>query len=695
MTFLNPLMLAALAAASIPLLLHLLNRRKGGTIEIPTLRFLTEMQTTRLRSIRIRRLLLLLLRLGVVIFTVLGFAGPVLSDASSGLLDPGSDPVVILLDDSWSMQAGEEGALRWERGIEVARELIGAMEQNRRYALIPLSSAGSALEVGLRRDRLAGEEMLDDLRPSYAPLRYRDGLAAAHRLLGSGRGDVVLISDLEENNLFDLDELTLRFSPETTLHVIEPVVEPRGGTNISIDTVRFLTQIPEPGKEFVLEATVRVDGERTTSAAEVTLWIDGRREESVAIDPKRSGQVVLLHGRPAGTGAIGAFLEVSGDDILQDNRYYFGLDLVDNIRVAVIAEAGEQSVLDKVIGLSGIFSPRSFSEARPPVFSDGQYATLLLVDPSDRMSQSEQIATYVKGGGGLVLFAGPRLEQSRTTGGLLDQLGVSAERSARASLSSDSIVVSRIERSHPLFEGVFDKDRSGRIDDLVVRRTLSARSGESLVTLASGEALVSDISFGEGRVIYIAVPPTSEWSTLERSSLFVPLIIRSLLYTAASGGIERVYRAGDVPRVRASRFGRSGDSGTLLSVRQPSGEVYSQELIASGENSTVALRPLEGSGLLEVSIAGQREALYGVNGDPTESRGGVASREALRSALLPLVESESRLLFESDASIAPDRSGIELWQIALLIAIACAIAELIVGRGTGENRAGDQESVLS
>ena len=61
MTFLNPFVLFGLAAAAVPLLLHLLNIRKLRTIEFSTLAFLKELQKNQMRKVKIRQWLLLIL----------------------------------------------------------------------------------------------------------------------------------------------------------------------------------------------------------------------------------------------------------------------------------------------------------------------------------------------------------------------------------------------------------------------------------------------------------------------------------------------------------------------------------------------------------------------------------------------------------------------------------------------------------
>ena len=73
MTFLNPFVLIGLAAASIPILLHLFNLRKLQKIEFSTLTFLKELQKTKIRRLKLRQLLLLFLRTMIVVLVVTAF----------------------------------------------------------------------------------------------------------------------------------------------------------------------------------------------------------------------------------------------------------------------------------------------------------------------------------------------------------------------------------------------------------------------------------------------------------------------------------------------------------------------------------------------------------------------------------------------------------------------------------------------
>ena len=76
MNFLNPFVLFGMLAAGIPLVLHLLNLRKLRTVEFSTLRFLEELQQTRVRNLKLQQILLLILRTLIIVFAVLAFARP-------------------------------------------------------------------------------------------------------------------------------------------------------------------------------------------------------------------------------------------------------------------------------------------------------------------------------------------------------------------------------------------------------------------------------------------------------------------------------------------------------------------------------------------------------------------------------------------------------------------------------------------
>src|SRR5439155_504560 len=75
-TFLHPLALVGLAAAAIPALLHLLERRVPPEAEFPPLRYLSEAERQNARRLKLRHLLLLILRTALIVLIVVAAARP-------------------------------------------------------------------------------------------------------------------------------------------------------------------------------------------------------------------------------------------------------------------------------------------------------------------------------------------------------------------------------------------------------------------------------------------------------------------------------------------------------------------------------------------------------------------------------------------------------------------------------------------
>lgn len=97
-----PWLLAGLAAVLLPILIHLLNRRRFEVVDWGAMRFLEISQKTR-RKVFIEDILLLLLRMLLVAVLVVGLAGPFLTRS---VTIPGSRPVrdlVLVVDGSASM----------------------------------------------------------------------------------------------------------------------------------------------------------------------------------------------------------------------------------------------------------------------------------------------------------------------------------------------------------------------------------------------------------------------------------------------------------------------------------------------------------------------------------------------------------------------------------------------------------------
>ncbi|MEC7922147.1 MAG: BatA domain-containing protein, partial [Planctomycetota bacterium] len=109
---------AALALASIPIIIHLLNRRKLLRMDWAAMEFLLAALKKTRRKLRLEHLLLLLLRTLMMILLGLFLARPMLSDTEYSWLAGAlkNEEKIFILDDSLSMSRQQAGGTAFGKG---------------------------------------------------------------------------------------------------------------------------------------------------------------------------------------------------------------------------------------------------------------------------------------------------------------------------------------------------------------------------------------------------------------------------------------------------------------------------------------------------------------------------------------------------------------------------------------------------
>ena len=177
--FLHPIYLFGLLAASLPILIHLLNRRKLNRVRFPAVRFIMLSQRRISRSYRLRHWLLLALRTLAVVFLALLLANPVFQTGAGLFAGGGQVSLVVLLDNSLSMSwSGDGNGFRHAK--EAARLLISSLQAGDRGVVMPTHLTGN------ESLRLKGEKevLLKEGRRSVPRARRAAGGAARQATSG-------------------------------------------------------------------------------------------------------------------------------------------------------------------------------------------------------------------------------------------------------------------------------------------------------------------------------------------------------------------------------------------------------------------------------------------------------------------------------------------------------------------------------
>ena len=137
MIFLNPAVLLGLLAASIPVIIHLLNLRKLKRIEFSTLSFLKELQKNKIRKIKIKQWLLLAMRVLIILFLVIAFARPTLEGvAIGGTTSAAKTTAVFILDNTFSMSVVDNNGSYLNQAKETIKNLVQHLQEGDEAVLL-------------------------------------------------------------------------------------------------------------------------------------------------------------------------------------------------------------------------------------------------------------------------------------------------------------------------------------------------------------------------------------------------------------------------------------------------------------------------------------------------------------------------------------------------------------------------------
>ena len=162
--FLNSLMLVGIAAAVVPLVLHLLSRARYKDIDWGGMMFLEGADTQRRQSARFTQILLLLLRSLVIALLALAMARPVVKGKWVGQESSGRVTAALVLDCSASMSFDENGRTRFQMAQAAARQIIRGLRPGDRVSLILMGVQRNAVDLEPTGDLRAVEAKIDEAK---------------------------------------------------------------------------------------------------------------------------------------------------------------------------------------------------------------------------------------------------------------------------------------------------------------------------------------------------------------------------------------------------------------------------------------------------------------------------------------------------------------------------------------------------
>ena len=521
LAFLNPWLLAGLL--SLPLIYWLLRTvpPRPKQVEFPPTRILVGIDN-REKTPAKTPWWLMLIRLLAAALVIFALAEPVLNPTRENALK-GSGPVVILIDNGWSAGA------HWSQHRTMAERMIDTAEaQGRPVVIAATAPLTKSFKLALQAPSEARSSLAALTPAPYAPHRA-GALDALAETLTSASGGTSIVW-LTDGLSHDADEAaTVMQRIETTasggsLTVIADAAgdEPLGLAAAAGQGGRLEARVMRAGGgarsgqihafsargERLGEASFSLAPDTTETTIVFDMPLELRNQVTrLEIASERAAGAVALIDASARWHRVGL---ISGESQEQSQPllaplYYIERALAPYAELVAAKDANLAANIDTILK---------------------QNATVLMLADIGTLTGdvAKDVETWIRGGGVLVRFAGPRIEKGsddlmpvplriggRTLGGALSwstpqQLASFEDHSPFAGLAVPAdVTVNR--------QVLADPARMSPEVDVWAR-------------LADGTPLVTAKRVGDGRIVLFHVTANSDWSNLPMSGLFVDMLRR-------------------------------------------------------------------------------------------------------------------------------------------------------------------------
>ncbi|MCC6231455.1 MAG: BatA domain-containing protein [Verrucomicrobiales bacterium] len=724
MSFLNPGLLALAAAVAIPVLIHLLNRRRFKRVTWAAMRFVRASVEKNRRRMELEDLLLLLLRCLIVALFAVALARPALRSAAA-FLGTGRVAAVIVLDHSASLAADEGGMTRMDEARAAAEAVVDAYPSGSSLAVLLSGDRVTEELPEPTRDPLAvrralREAPLSDLASDHAP-----ALARAAEILRETKAlgkEVVLITDRQALGWRRVSEVGAALGAagaDARLRVV--LVGGALDANLAVSALTLSPGFVSSRDPIRLHAEIANRGTEPMRDVRATVHVDrGPAVDEAVLSTLGAGETrrVTFFAKLPSAGFHAITVKLPTDRFPADDERSVVVRAVDRVQVMVVDGDPESN---SAFFLRNALQPVPEAEAaayylQPRVVPPGQVALARLSDfdavvladiPALAAPAVDALTRYVAEGGVVLVFPGPRAQAAFYNDELLKRAGWlpaalgTLRGQPEAGPDEPGFALQGPPYDHPVFS-LWNEPGSGLLTAARFRAawqltpatapaihvaaqanaTLSPGSitnqssaGRVMIRYSDGAPAVVERELGLGRVLMFSSTAGTAWNDFAVRPAFLPLLHRSVASTAGRRDVRYNLAVGDTASLRLAAEWTGRDVG-VLAPGEPERRL-TRTLRAGVSGALLEFDETSRAGVYRVDAPGEAAALlaFATQLDPAESDLTELSAERLaelgRSCQVVTWSSGMDLR----AAFDRERVGVELWLPLALAVLLLGITE--------------------
>jgi hypothetical protein len=535
-SFLTPALVGGAALVVVPIVLHLMMRRKPVKREFPALRFLRARSVANRRRLRLNHLLLLLARVAALALLALALARPVVRGA--GWLADAEEPVaaVFVFDTAPRMDLREANRTRLEQAAAMARTLFEKLPPKSKVAVLDTAGGIAAFSPTLA----AASARVSRLATATPALALSEAIAEGLRLLDGAelaRHEIYVFTDGSRGAAQGPPVPDVAAShPETSLLWID--VGAKAPQNFGIVAVDLSHDRLPVGTPLVVTASLTRSGPEAMRAVAVEMdGADGRSTrrgvKPVAWKENAAGEATFeIVGLEPGVRQ-GRVVIDGTDDFSADDTRSFTVEVGAPARVLVAAPAPADStgrfVSQAIAPAALVKAGRARFDAvridvdRLDATSWDGYQAIVLVDPPPLAPTTwAHLREWIADGHGLVVWLGPRATDAGhfNVENAKDVLGGTIIRVWRTVGDDNFLAPTALD--HPLLAAFRRVGDAVPWQDFPVERhwEFAADTARPIVAYRNGLPAILEHGIGQGTCVVITTPVSQAaddpdaWNTL-------------------------------------------------------------------------------------------------------------------------------------------------------------------------------------
>jgi len=652
--FANAPLLYGLAAASVPILIHLLNRRRFREVHWAAMRFLLAAIRRNQRRIRIEQWLLLAIRTLIILLVVTAMAKPFLE--SMGVVLAGRRVHrVLVLDSSLSMGYTAGGVSRFDQAKSLAAELVKSSRPGDSLSLVLMGQPPRAIIPAPSKNLKEVEKEVADLAITHGSTDLTASFQKIDEVLGASdiaQKEVVFLTDLQAASwrppagaADGLKRVLARFMAREPHSILIDLGE-RGGENRAVTDLQLDVPVVTVGSSVLLRGVVHNYGTKKVEDLRARLIVDGRLGPASTPGDLAPGEdmPIAFPQEFSSPGEHVVELVIDDDALPLDDRRWMVVPVRESLNVLLVdGQFKPEPYQAETDYLAQALSPTESSPGQPnpikvEVVSESQISRREL-GPYDavvlcNVNQFTQVEVnaledYLKQGGGVVIFGGDQVVADNYNR-LLFQGGkglLPAEVKGSvgdAAKKQGAFRFNPIGYRHPLiaaYQGAGAPVTAGLTGTLIWQylKLATPKDSNAHVALAldNGDPAVLEAPRHRGTVIVVATSADTAWSNWPIHKSYPPVMQQIVLRAAAGRMNERNIRVGQ-PYDQSFPETAMAAPTTVVT---PKGQAIATKLQPAGSVSQFHFDQTDLSGRYQVRIGPPLglESSFAANPDPAES----------------------------------------------------------------------------